>query len=122
MHCPYVETACSDEGGAGTIPRPGVSRETAWYQLLAHAQPFLQYKQRSLIKLAIISDTNAEAKKTTASLVPRPIEKSEKRAWYLLFAHVLNFPTFWEFRIIPCTSVYSDVKYVYIAIYSIVRC
>ena len=33
---------------------------------------------------------------------PGPFEKSEKRAWYPLFAHVLNFPTFREFRIIPC--------------------
>ena len=32
---------------------------------------------------------------------PGPLEKSEKRAWYPLFAHALNFPTFREFRIIP---------------------
>ena len=32
---------------------------------------------------------------------PGPFEKSEKRAWYQLFAHALNFPTFREFRIIP---------------------
>ena len=32
---------------------------------------------------------------------PGPFEKSEKRAWYPLFAHALNFPTFREFRIIP---------------------
>ena len=31
---------------------------------------------------------------------PGPFEKSEKRAWYPLFAHALNFPTFREFRII----------------------
>ena len=34
-----------------------------------------------------------------SSLVPRPVQK---RAWYLLFACALNFPTFREFRIIPC--------------------
>ena len=33
--------------------------------------------------------------------LPGPFEKSEKRAWYLLFAHPFNFPTFQEFRIIP---------------------
>ena len=33
---------------------------------------------------------------------PGPFKKSEKRAWYPLFAHALNFPTFWEFQIIPC--------------------
>jgi len=32
---------------------------------------------------------------------PGPFEKSEKRAWYPLLAHALNFPTFREFRIIP---------------------
>ena len=35
-----------------------------------------------------------------------PFEKSEKRAWYPLFAHVLNFPTFQEFLIIPLLHVY----------------
>ena len=38
-------------------------------------------------------------------------EKSEKRAWYPLFAHTLNFPTFWEFRIILLCAV--TLVYVY---------
>ena len=33
---------------------------------------------------------------------PGPFEKLEKRAWYPLFVHALNFLTFREFRIIPC--------------------
>ena len=33
-----------------------------------------------------------------SSLVPRPIRKIGERAWYPLFAHALNFPTFQEFR------------------------
>ena len=40
------------------------------------------------------------------ALSPGPFEKSEKksekRAWYPLFAHALNFLTFREFRIISC--------------------
>ena len=36
------------------------------------------------------------------SLAPGPFEKSEKRAWYPLFAHVLNFLIFLEFQILPC--------------------
>ena len=34
--------------------------------------------------------------------ISEPVRKSEKRAWYPLFAHALNFPTFREFWIIPC--------------------
>ena len=51
-----------------------------------------------------------------------PFEKSEKRAWYPLLAHALNFPTFREFRIIPCTSACRDVRYVYLAVYFIIHC
>ena len=36
----------------------------------------------------------------TLAQYPGPFEKSEKRTWYPLFAHALNFPTFWEFQII----------------------
>ena len=53
-----------------------------------------------------------------ASLVPRPIRK---RAWYPLFAHVLNFPTFREFGLYRNTSVCRDI-YVYIALYLSVHC
>ena len=41
---------------------------------------------------------------------PGPFKKSEKRAWYSLFVHALNFLTFWEFRIIPFTCT---LPYVY---------
>ena len=58
----------------------------------------------------------------TIASFPGPFEKSEKMSWYLLFAHALNFLTFWEFWIIPVTSVCSDIKYLYISIYLIVHC
>ena len=51
---------------------------------------------------------------------PGPFKKSEKRAWYPLFAHVLNFPTFQEFYRV--TSACRDVRYVYFAVYLIVHC
>ena len=44
-------------------------------------------------------------------------EKSEKSAWYPLFAHVVNFRTFREFWIIPCYFLCSVMlgTYVYTA-------
>ena len=39
-------------------------------------------------------------RKTVASF-PGQFKKLEERAWYLLFAHVLNYQTFQEFQIIP---------------------
>ena len=56
------------------------------------------------------------------ALSPRPFEKSEKRAWYPLFVHVLNFPTFLEFRIVPCYLRVPWRRYMYFAIYLIVYC
>ena len=40
---------------------------------------------------------------TTSKVASYPglFEKSEKRAWYPLFAHALNFLTFRKFQIIP---------------------
>ena len=42
------------------------------------------------------------ALKYTLASFPGPFEKLERRTWYLLFARVLNFPTFRELWIIPC--------------------
>ena len=39
------------------------------------------------------------------SLVPRLFGEGEKRAWYLLFAHALNYLTFQSVWISPGTSV-----------------
>ena len=47
---------------------------------------------------------------------PGPFENLEKRAWYPLFAHALNFPTFREFRIIPCYLRVAWCQYVYFAV------
>ena len=48
--------------------------------------------------------TNIDSRVAATILASSPdlFEKSEKRSWYLLFTHALNFPTFWEFQIIPC--------------------
>ena len=54
--------------------------------------------------MTIISTPRKQHKYVVAAYIasyPGPFEKSEKRAWYPLFAHALNFPTFREFRIIP---------------------
>ena len=42
---------------------------------------------------------------------PGSLGEGEKRAWYLLFAHALNYLTFHSFLISPgtCTSVLCDV-------------
>ena len=40
---------------------------------------------------------------------PGLFEKSEKRAWYLLFTNALNLPSFWKFWIILFIFMYRDV-------------
>ena len=52
------------------------------------------------------------------SLVPRDIRKSEKRAWYPLFAHALNFPDIPGIPdntvIPPCAVTYTrTLPYIY---------
>jgi len=41
----------------------------------------------------------------SVSLVPRLFGGGEKKTWYLLFAHALNYSTFQIFWISPGTSV-----------------
>ena len=46
-----------------------------------------------IFSAAILRGTVIEAQTEEGpvnSLIPRPVEKSEKRAWYPLFAHALN--------------------------------
>ena len=64
-------------------------------------------------KFIIFSVVAGLASVLTASF-PGSFEKSEKRPWYPLFVHALNFLTFQEFQIIPCYLHVLWLGYMYI--------
>ena len=94
---------------------------TVLHPLPTHAHPVLPLQLTAPHSLSMHTSNTTMAFLPVASS-PGPFEKSEKRAWYPLFAHALNFPTFQEFRIIPWYLRMTWRRYVYFVVYLVVHC